>query len=98
MAKSMVNHGWLYNTTRWRKLSRLKRMEQPLCEECLLYDVIKPADLVDHVKEVEDHPDLAFDYDNLRSLCLSCHNTKTADVARKRNEEDNGFPQLDDFF
>ncbi|MEO0958930.1 MAG: HNH endonuclease signature motif containing protein [Pseudomonadota bacterium] len=32
---------------------------------------------VDHIKPVRDRPDLAFDLDNLQTLCGSCHSKKT---------------------
>ena len=29
---------------------------------------------VHHIKELEEHPELALDLDNLETLCLKCHN------------------------
>lgn len=29
---------------------------------------------VHHIKEIETHPDLALELDNLETLCVSCHN------------------------
>ncbi|HAR0336044.1 TPA: HNH endonuclease, partial [Enterococcus faecium] len=31
---------------------------------------------VDHIKELEYHPDLALDINNLRTLCKDCHNKR----------------------
>lgn len=31
---------------------------------------------VDHIKELETNPELAFDPDNLRTLCKDCHNKR----------------------
>ena len=31
---------------------------------------------VDHIKELDSHPELAYDMDNLETLCISCHNKK----------------------
>ncbi|GLO64740.1 MULTISPECIES: HNH endonuclease [Bacteria] len=31
---------------------------------------------VDHIKELEDYPELALDDDNLETLCVRCHNKK----------------------
>jgi 5-methylcytosine-specific restriction endonuclease McrA len=42
---------------------------------------------VDHVRPVRDAPELAFELDNLQSLCGPCHSRKT------RGEV--GLPQLD---
>ena len=31
---------------------------------------------VDHIKELENYPQYAFDIDNLRTLCKDCHNKR----------------------
>lgn len=31
---------------------------------------------IDHIKELADHPALALDNDNLRTLCKDCHNKR----------------------
>ncbi len=31
---------------------------------------------VDHIKEIETHPELAMELDNLEVLCVRCHNKK----------------------
>jgi 5-methylcytosine-specific restriction endonuclease McrA len=54
-------------------LRLLKLSEKPLCETCN-----KPAVLVDHIKPITlDNTELFFDYNNLQSLCDSCHRIKT---------------------
>lgn len=32
--------------------------------------------VVDHIKPLEDYPELALDEDNLETLCVKCHNIK----------------------
>lgn len=32
--------------------------------------------VVDHIKELEDYPELALDEENLQTLCVNCHNKK----------------------
>lgn len=32
--------------------------------------------VVDHIKELEDRPELALDEDNLEVICVQCHNIK----------------------
>lgn len=32
--------------------------------------------VVDHIKELEDHPDLALDEENLETKCVRCHDIK----------------------
>lgn len=31
---------------------------------------------IDHIKELDDYPELALDDDNLRTLCKDCHNKR----------------------
>lgn len=37
---------------------------------------IRPANEVHHKKELKEYPELAFDNDNLISLCTKCHNIR----------------------
>jgi len=71
-----VGHDF-YQSTEWRKLRAAYRRAHPLCEECLREGRTEPAVIVDHVKEIVDGG-APYDWDNLRSLCLACHNRKTA--------------------
>lgn len=72
-----------------------------LCQWCLKDRRIVPADVVHHIKELEDYPELALTASNLESLCHACHtrhhkkenpnqkeleNTK-AEVVMKANKE-----------
>lgn len=99
MAKSLSNHKWLYNTHKWRKMSKRYRVAHPLCEVCLEYDILTPCDLVDHTIEVEDNPELAWCESNFKAMCMSCHNTKTADEVRKREDKEvNTFGSISDYF
>lgn len=64
----------LYSTQRWKKLSIVFRKRNPLCCECDADGLVRPADLVDHIKPAKSHPDLFFEWSNLRALCQECHN------------------------
>lgn len=72
----------IYNTSRWRKLRMSYISDNPLCEECLNNGIIKEAEHVHHKKEISSGKDelemkaLAFDYNNLQSLCSDCHKKK----------------------
>jgi len=57
-----------YSSRAWRKLARLYLARHPLCNWCGRF-----ADTVAHVKPRLEYPDLAFDWDNLRSACRACH-------------------------
>jgi len=57
------------NTRRWRKLRNYKIAKHPLCEFCG-----QPAEQVHHVKPIHKAPELAYEFDNLISVCVTCHN------------------------
>lgn len=75
-----------YKGTRWQKLRRMFLAKHPLCEVCLREGRIEPAKIVDHIKEITDGG-ARYDEDNLQALCLSCHNTKTAEQKKFRNNQ-----------
>lgn len=69
----------IYNSERWRRLRAWKFACNPLCEMCLKENKIIPAEDVHHITSFmsTDNPEhrnyLAYDYDNLMSLCKQCH-------------------------
>ena len=69
----------VYNTKRWRAIRDWKMATDPLCEMCKQDEKVTPAEEVHHVVSFmsTDDPDkrynLAYDYDNLKSLCKGCH-------------------------
>lgn len=69
----------IYNTERWRRLRAWKFACNPLCEICLKDDKIVPAEDIHHIVSFMSTDDmakrnfLAYDYDNLMSLCKQCH-------------------------
>lgn len=70
-----------YSSAEW-KLLRQRRLELDRYE-CLWcknegklttqYDSVLE---IDHIKELEDYPELALDIENLRTLCKDCHNKR----------------------
>lgn len=63
----------VYNTTLWRKLRQSKLMTNPICEVCKT----NTAEDVHHIKTFVNQnnwQDLAFDFNNLISVCRLCHN------------------------
>lgn len=66
-----------YSSSQWKKL-RLQVLERDhyecqWCKEQGKVTTINDAILeVDHIKELEYHPELATDIDNLRTLCKEC--------------------------
>ncbi|KEK17354.1 endonuclease [Bacillus manliponensis] len=64
-----------YDSKAWRDCRKLALIrDNYLCQECLNNDSIISADMVHHIKERTDHPELALALDNLVSLCNACHN------------------------
>ncbi|MDR1103443.1 MAG: HNH endonuclease [Tannerella sp.] len=69
----------IYGTVRWRSLRRAHLMEHPLCERCLSFGTVTPAEDVHHVVPFMKAGDtlsrrqLAYDPENLQSLCRKCH-------------------------
>lgn len=69
----------VYNTERWRRLRAWKFACNPLCEMCLEDDKVVPAEDIHHIVSFMSTDDptqrnfLAYDFDNLMSLCKQCH-------------------------
>ena len=64
-----------YNDKKWKAKSKaILRRDNYECRECRKYGRIRTATTVHHIKHVDEFPELAFDNDNLISLCSACHN------------------------
>lgn len=69
----------IYNSERWRRLRAWKFTNSPLCEICLQNGIVTPSEDIHHIvsfMSTEDQSQrvfLAYDYDNLQSLCKKCH-------------------------
>lgn len=75
-----------YNSKQWRNVSRIHKLNNPLCAECLHEGIIKKADVTDHIHELRDRWELRLESGNLRSLCHTHHNTKTARERERREQ------------
>ena len=68
-----------YGQTAWKKLRQRKIQDQPLCELCQIRGITRPATDCHHAilfysqLTPELRQMLLLDYDNLVSLCESCH-------------------------
>ena len=67
-----------YNNTRWRKARKRYLMRQPLCVECRKHNILTMGKVVDHIIPHKGDINLFWDESNWQSLCVSCHNRKTA--------------------
>lgn len=62
--------------SRWRRIRMMQLRQHPLCVECARQGLTVPATDVDHIQPLAEGGTHAFD--NLQSLCHSCHSKKTA--------------------
>ena len=62
----------IYRSRTWRIVRRQYFESHPLCEDCLLEGKIIPAEEVHHIKPLSAGGK-PYSFDNLRSLCRSCH-------------------------
>lgn len=68
-----------YSSTEWRALRRaILERDQFECQWCKAEGRVTTDAIleVDHIQELEKHPELAVDPDNLRTLCKDCHNRR----------------------
>ena len=72
----------IYSSERWRKLRAWKFASNPICEECEKAGLATPTEDIHHIISFMSVTDpivrlrLAYDYDNLQSLCKKCHQKK----------------------
>lgn len=67
-----------YQSPEWRLLRRIKLTRDPYCEECLISGVNTLAEDVHHIVDIKENPTKCLAYDNLQSLCKSCHSIITS--------------------
>ncbi|WP_264737299.1 HNH endonuclease [Cytobacillus firmus] len=78
-----------YDSGEWKqKREQIKKRDNYECQECkrqgrLSIDTNEYSEsakrkkiqlVVHHIKELEHHPELALDEDNLETVCVDCHN------------------------
>ena len=62
----------------WQRV-RLAHLEmEPFCRFCKERNWLVAAQVVDHIISIEERPDLRLEHSNLRSLCKSCHDSRTS--------------------
>jgi len=65
-----------YNTSRWKKLRAYKIMQNPVCELCQAKGITKQTEEAHHIVFININnpdPDMIYDYENLMSVCKTCH-------------------------
>jgi len=81
---------FIYQDKRWRRIRNLKFKNDPLCERCLENNRVHATEEIHHIipfqtgKTEEEVQFLAFNYDNLQSLCIDCHKIVENLIRNKR--------------
>ncbi|MDA1774943.1 HNH endonuclease signature motif containing protein [Bacillus cereus] len=88
-----------YDSGEWKSIrERVKKRDNYECQECkrngsVRVDTNEYSEsakrkkiqlVVHHIKELEHHPDLALDIDNLETVCVNCHNKEHGRVFVKK--------------
>ena len=83
----------IYNSREWQSLRLRKLTANPICERCWNeHHLVESAQVVHHVVPIETATDyqtmraLAFQYDNLQSLCFQCHSDIHKAMASRTKE------------
>lgn len=72
-----------YESKEWRSIRKWYVKRNPLCVECKAKGLATPVQIVDHIVEIKDGGD-PLCVTNLQSLCIPCHNSKTAHRSAER--------------
>ena len=74
-----------YKSAAWKKKRLLiLRRDSYQCQDCKRYGRIRQAVTVHHIQHLDECPELAFQSDNLISLCAECHNKRHPEKGGKR--------------
>jgi len=81
--KAQYLQTWKIDQKRWNQVRLHWLANHPLCAECERQGIIKEAIVCDHIiPHKGDYDlmwsDLMWSDSNYQSLCIKCHNTKTA--------------------
>lgn len=77
-----------YKSKAWLKCRAIVVIrDKYLCQKCLRQGRITKYDVVHHIKERKDYPELALDVDNLECLCHRCHNKYHSSKVKKKKKQ-----------
>jgi 5-methylcytosine-specific restriction protein A len=83
VGRGLMAHDAFYNLNAWKRArAATKQRDGYACTHCGRTGI--PLD-VDHILGWRHRPDLAFELDNLRTLCRRCHNQRTHGKPKRRN-------------
>ncbi|PWA08648.1 endonuclease [Pueribacillus theae] len=76
-----------YKSKKWRQCREvILCRDNFLCVDHLKKNQVVAAQMVHHIKELRDYPELAFEPSNLVSLCLSCHEKRHPDRGKRKEK------------
>lgn len=89
-----------YQSAKWQRTRLIKLAESPLCEMCISTGLTVPAYHVDHKIPLAEYYSKRLDFDNLQSLCHSCHSKKTKREGhdKKMREIEGYMDMLNEFY
>ncbi len=82
--QAKLERGRFYVSPKWTRLRDLKRQLTPLCEQCQREGELSATEAIHHKIDRLKRPDLAYDLENLESLCYTHHAIVTNDRRPKR--------------
>lgn len=72
-----------YKSKKWeKKRKKILKRDNYQCCWCKRYGKLVEATTVHHKKHVDEYPELAYEDDNLESLCAACHNKAHPEKAK----------------
>lgn len=77
-SKEAQKYRKFYRLSRWTKLSKTIRADEPLCRICLSKGISNPSQVVDHIIPHKGNEDLFWSSENLQAICKRCHDRKSA--------------------
>ena len=91
-----------YDSPEWKRTrERIKKRDNYECQECKRNGQVQTDTneysesakrkkiqlVVDHIKELEDYPELALDEENLETSCVDCHNKKHGRIFKNKQNK-----------
>lgn len=77
-----------YDSPAWKACRATYLQQHPLCEDCLMRGIYKPAAHVHHLVWLDEgnylDASVSLNHDNLRAVCVDCHNREHAAKAPRR--------------
>lgn len=84
-----IDNSLFYNSTKWRKFSRLYKDKNPLCVKCKSKGIVSSAYVADHIKPIILGGE-KFNLNNIQSLCNHHHNSKSGLEGASKQRRDRG--------